>query len=120
MSDIPDAAGDWSAVASAWDRNVDDVERHTAAATEALIDRVAVQAGDRVLELAAGPGSLGATWSQLAGPTGTVVLSDIAPGMVEVAAVATPTSTTSRWRSSTRRPSTDRTTPSMSSCARWV
>ena len=42
-------------------------------------------AGDRVLELAAGPGTLGATWSELAGPTGTVVLSDIAPGMVEVA-----------------------------------
>ena len=38
-----------------------------------------------MLELAAGPGSLGATWSQLVGPTGTVVLSDIAPGMVEVA-----------------------------------
>jgi SAM-dependent methyltransferase len=38
-----------------------------------------------VLELAAGPGSLGRTWSELVGPTGTVLLSDIAPGMVEVA-----------------------------------
>ena len=32
-----------------------------------------------------GPGSLGTAWSQLVGPTGSVVLSDIAPGMVEVA-----------------------------------
>ena len=38
-----------------------------------------------MLELAAGPGSLGTAWSELVGPTGSVVLSDIAPGMVEVA-----------------------------------
>ena len=85
MTGTTDLAGDWSAVAAAWDRKVDDIESHTAAATQALVDGVAVRTGDRVLELAAGPGSLGATWSLLAGPTGTVVLSDIAPGMVEVA-----------------------------------
>jgi len=44
-----------------------------------------VRPGERVLELAAGPGTVGATWSTLVGPTGAVVLSDIAPGMVEVA-----------------------------------
>jgi SAM-dependent methyltransferase len=44
-----------------------------------------VQAGERVLELAAGPGSLGRRWSELVGPSGRVVLSDIAPGMVDVA-----------------------------------
>jgi SAM-dependent methyltransferase len=78
-------ADDWSAVASDWDDNVDYVESHAAAATQALIESLEVRAGDRVLELAAGPGSLGASWSQLIGPTGTVVLSDVAPGMVEVA-----------------------------------
>jgi SAM-dependent methyltransferase len=85
VTQIDDPARDWSAVASAWEDNIDDVESHTVAATQALVDGVAVRAGDRVLELAAGPGSLGATWSQLAGPTGTVVLSDIAPGMIDVA-----------------------------------
>jgi SAM-dependent methyltransferase len=85
MLSTGDAAVDWSAVATAWDRRVDDIERHIAAATDALIERVAVRPGDRVLELAAGPGNLGATWSASAGASGTVVLSDIAPTMIEVA-----------------------------------
>jgi SAM-dependent methyltransferase len=72
-------------VAEAWDANVDDIDGHSAPATAALFDRLAVQPGDEVLELAAGPGSLGVTWSQLVGPNGTVVMSDVAPAMVEVA-----------------------------------
>jgi SAM-dependent methyltransferase len=85
MTDIVDPAPVWSAVAHAWDANVDEVDKHSVEATTALVDHVGVQPGDRMLELAAGPGSLGATWSLLVGPSGTVVLSDIAPGMVEVA-----------------------------------
>jgi SAM-dependent methyltransferase len=85
MSNLTDLAGNWTDVAPAWDRNVDYVERHSREATQALVTGVAIRAGDRVLELAAGPGSLGATWSKLVGPTGTVVLSDIAPGMVDIA-----------------------------------
>ncbi len=75
----------WSGVADAWDANVDGVDEHSIEATTTLLARVAVQRGDRVLELAAGPGSLGTMWSQLVGPHGTVVVSDVAPGMVEVA-----------------------------------
>src|SRR5262249_13957738 len=41
--------------------------------------------GDRVLELACGPGGLVSTWSALVGPAGSVVISDVAPGMVDVA-----------------------------------
>jgi SAM-dependent methyltransferase len=85
LTDSIDPAQAWSAVAEAWDANVDDVDGHSVEATAALLDRVAVRPGDRVLELAAGPGSLGAIWSQLVGPTGTVVVSDVAPGMVGVA-----------------------------------
>jgi SAM-dependent methyltransferase len=80
------AAQDWSAVASAWDAATDYVDSHSAPATDALVVAVSVQPGDRVLELAAGPGSLGVIWSAAAGPTGRIVLSDVAPGMVEVAA----------------------------------
>jgi SAM-dependent methyltransferase len=80
------AASQWSAVAEAWDANVDEVDSHTADATAALLDRAGIRPGDRVLELAAGPGSLGAALSKLAGATGSVVLSDLAPGMIEVAA----------------------------------
>ena len=75
----------WSEVAQAWDANVDGVDEHSIEATATLLARVAVQPGERVLELAAGPGSLGDTWSRLVGSTGTVVVSDLAPGMVEVA-----------------------------------
>ena len=75
----------WSTVASAWDVNADYVDDHSIPATDRLLEQVAVQPGDRVLELAAGPGTLSAVWSRLAGPTGTIVVSDVAPGMVEVA-----------------------------------
>lgn len=86
MTTITEVARDWSAVAEAWDANVDEVDTHAAEPTAALLDRVGIRPGDRVLELAAGPGSLGASLSELSGPNGRVVLSDIAPGMVEVAA----------------------------------
>lgn len=79
------AAQDWSGVASAWDAATDYVDSHSTAATDALVEAVAVKAGDRVLELAAGPGSLGAIWSHAVGPSGRVVLSDVAPGMVDAA-----------------------------------
>jgi ubiquinone/menaquinone biosynthesis C-methylase UbiE len=79
------AAGDWSAVAEAWDVNIDEVDDQSAEATVALLERVNIRPGDRVLELASGPGSLGVTLSRLTGPDGAVVLSDITEGMVEVA-----------------------------------
>lgn len=80
-----ETATHWSAVTDAWDKNVDDVERHSVAATDAMFRAVAVQPGDHVLELAAGPGALAARWSELVGPQGRVVLSDIAPGMADAA-----------------------------------
>src|SRR5260370_31125647 len=85
MTDGMDPARAWSAVAEAWELNTDYIDEHSLEATTALVDRVEVQSGERVLELAAGPGTLGATWSALVGSTGSVVLSDVAPGMVEAA-----------------------------------
>jgi len=79
------ATEDWSAVARAWDCNTDYIDSHSVDATEALIRAARVRSGDRLLELAAGPGSLGSRWCQLVGPTGHVVISDIAPGMVDAA-----------------------------------
>jgi SAM-dependent methyltransferase len=72
-------------VAPAWAAQVDAVDVHAADATTALLDEVAVRPGERVLELAAGPGSLAGVWSDLVGPSGSVVVSDLAPGMVELA-----------------------------------
>lgn len=75
----------WGAVAEAWDHNTEYVDRHSVAATEALVEAVGVRPGDQLLELAAGPGTLGGRWSELVGPTGRVVISDVAPEMVELA-----------------------------------
>jgi SAM-dependent methyltransferase len=85
MTPTTTPAEDWSPVARAWDSNTDYIESHSVAPTEALIEAASVRPGDRLLELAAGPGSLGGRWSELVGPTGHVVISDIAPGMVDVA-----------------------------------
>jgi SAM-dependent methyltransferase len=85
MTDTSTADRDWSAVAAAWDEHVDDIDEQSDAATLALLDRLALAPGDRVLELATGPGSLGPQLSQQVGPTGSVLLSDIAPGMVATA-----------------------------------
>lgn len=85
MQDIATVAHDWSAVADAWDTHIEEVDEHTASATAALLERLAVRHGERVLELAAGPGTVGATWSRLVGPEGSVTLSDLAPAMVDVA-----------------------------------
>ena len=85
MTTTTTAAQEWSAVAQAWDASTEYVDGHSAAATAALISALDVRPGDRLLELAAGPGSLGPTWSRLTGDTGRVVISDLAPGMVEAA-----------------------------------
>jgi SAM-dependent methyltransferase len=78
-------AAAWGAVARAWDANVEYIDDHCHEATSAVIDRLAIKGGQRVLELAAGPGTLGNTWSTLVGGRGRVVISDLAPPMVEVA-----------------------------------
>ena len=85
MRTINDPAMEWSDVAEAWGTKIDDVDEQTYEATTAMVERLDVRFRDRVLEIAAGPGALGSTWSRLVGPTGAVVLSDIAPGMVEFA-----------------------------------
>ena len=85
MTDVQDPAQAWSDVAAAWDANADYVDEHSGEATAALLDRLSVHSGDRVLELAPGPGTLGPVLSKLVGPGGSVLVTDIAPGMVEVA-----------------------------------
>jgi ubiquinone/menaquinone biosynthesis C-methylase UbiE len=82
---VPTTATDWDGVAGAWDTHVDYIEGHSTGATDALLAKVGVHPGDRVLELAAGPGTLAPVWSRLAAPEGSVVVSDVSPAMVEAA-----------------------------------
>lgn len=77
---------EWSTVATAWDANADHVEAAKAPATEVMLDHLSLAPGDQVLELGAGPGLLSLRLAELVEPGGTVLVSDVASGMVEVAA----------------------------------
>ena len=76
----------WNSVAPGWEANAGFVDEQLALATETLLDATRVGEGDRVLDLAAGPGGAGLAAAQRVGPAGSVVLSDVAAEMVAVAA----------------------------------
>ena len=76
----------WGAVAPGWEQNADFVDRRGGALTAAMLDAVSLKSGERVLELACGPGGLGMEAAELVAPDGEVVLSDIAPQMTAIAA----------------------------------
>ncbi len=76
----------WDSVAPGWEANAGFVDEQLALATEALLDAAQIGEGDRVLDLAAGPGGAGLAAAQRVGSTGSVVLSDVAGEMVAVAA----------------------------------
>jgi SAM-dependent methyltransferase len=76
----------WDSVAPGWEANAGFVDGQLALATEALLDAAGIGEGDRVLDLAAGPGGAGLAAAQRVGSTGRVVLSDVAREMVAVAA----------------------------------
>jgi SAM-dependent methyltransferase len=76
----------WDSVAPGWEANAEFVDAQLALATEALLDAAQIGEGDRVLDLAAGPGGAGLAAAQRVGSNGSVVLSDVAAEMVAVAA----------------------------------
>ena len=78
--------GMWASVTGAWRENADYVDARGAEVTRAMLTRVAPQPGERVLELACGPGSVGLAAADLVGPRGDVVLSDIVVEMTTIAA----------------------------------
>jgi SAM-dependent methyltransferase len=76
----------WNSVAPGWESNAMFVDEVLGPATSALLDAAGIGEGDRVLELAAGPGGAGLAAADRVGSTGSVVLSDVAAEMVAVAA----------------------------------
>jgi ubiquinone/menaquinone biosynthesis C-methylase UbiE len=77
--------GMWAAVATGWDEHADFVDKRGRALTGKLLDLAAPQPGERVLELACGPGGLGLAAAERVGPRGAVVLSDVAAEMTAIA-----------------------------------
>ena len=77
--------GMWAAVAPNWARHADYLDERGGAITAAMLDRVALRPGERVLELACGPGGAGLVAAERVGETGEVVLSDVAIEMTTIA-----------------------------------
>jgi enediyne biosynthesis protein CalE5 len=78
--------GMWAAVADGWAEHADYVDSRAAVATDRLLELAAPRPGERVLELACGPGGLGLAAAMRVAPNGEVVLSDVAAEMTAIAA----------------------------------
>ncbi|HYF46235.1 MAG TPA: methyltransferase domain-containing protein [Acidimicrobiales bacterium] len=76
----------WGNVAPQWEAHADEVDERGAIQTRALLERAQIGPGDRVLELACGPGGTGLAAAEAMGPEGSVVLSDVAASMTAIAA----------------------------------
>lgn len=76
----------WAGVAGQWAQYADEVDERSAELTRLMLDRAAPRPGDRVLELACGPGGLGLAAAERVAPDGEVVLSDVASEMAAIAA----------------------------------
>jgi SAM-dependent methyltransferase len=75
----------WERMAARWGANADDMRGFGMPVSSWLIDAVALQPGQRVLELAAGPGDTGFLAAELIAPGGLLISSDAAEAMLEVA-----------------------------------
>src|SRR3954447_1220623 len=76
--------GMWASVAGGWEQHADFVDARGAEVTRRMLDLAVPQPGDRVLELACGPGSVGLAAAPLVAP-GEVLLSDAAAEMTAIA-----------------------------------
>lgn len=75
----------WEEAAPGWRANSDRWDRLTRPVTQWMVDALEPQPGQRILELASGPGDVGLLLAELVSPGGAVVISDGAEPMVEAA-----------------------------------
>jgi SAM-dependent methyltransferase len=75
----------WRRGAQGWERRQASLREKTAPVSQWLVDAIGPQPGERVLELAAGPGETGFIAAQRIGPEGRLLCTDQAPEMIEVA-----------------------------------
>lgn len=78
--------GMWAAVAPSWGEHAEYVDARAADVTAAMLERLRPAPGERVLELACGPGGAGFAAAERVAPGGEVVLSDVAAEMTAIAA----------------------------------
>jgi ubiquinone/menaquinone biosynthesis C-methylase UbiE len=75
----------WETAAAGWGREAEAVRRWGMPVSVAMVESLGLQPGQRVLELAAGPGDTGFMAAELVRPGGTLISSDGAEPMIEVA-----------------------------------
>ena len=75
----------WSSVARDWARLTGRIDRQLRAAADWMIDALALEPGERVLELAGGPGTVSMIAARAVSPGGHVIYSDFAEPMVDAA-----------------------------------
>ncbi len=75
----------WEQAAAGWGRRADRVREWGMPVSAAMVQGLALRPGQRVLELAAGPGDTGFMAAELIGPGGQLVCSDGADAMLDVA-----------------------------------
>jgi SAM-dependent methyltransferase len=80
-----DSRDGWERAAAGWGRAADRLHDWAVGVSATMVDALALQPGDRVLELAAGPGDTGFMAAELIAPGGTLICSDGAEAMLEVA-----------------------------------
>ncbi len=78
--------GMWAAVAAGWAEHAPYADARGAEVAETMLALTAPQPGERVLELACGPGGLGLAAAERVAPGGEVVLSDVVAQMTSIAA----------------------------------
>src|SRR5438046_1914773 len=77
--------GVWATVADNWRQHANYIDTRAGEVAEKLLDLAGLVRGNKVLELACGPGGLGIAAAERVGPAGYVVLSDIVAEMTDIA-----------------------------------
>ena len=89
MSHIDDVRtgihGMWASVTEGWEVHAEENDARAMPITSWMLGRTAPRAGERVLELACGPGGTGIAAAARVGAEGEVVLSDVVAGMADIA-----------------------------------
>jgi SAM-dependent methyltransferase len=75
----------WARVASGWERREAEQWEATEAVSRNLVERLALQPGEAVLELAGGVGHTSLLAAERVAPDGRVIATDFAPAMVDAA-----------------------------------
>jgi SAM-dependent methyltransferase len=78
--------GIWASAAGAWGEHAAATDARAAALTERMLDLIGLEEGERLVELAGGPGGGGIAAARRVGPSGSVLISDLVPEMTEIAA----------------------------------